>query len=121
MKFTETRLVATCSADQRIKLFRKASIDGTSSWELETEWKVRTSNPHPCLTPLIAFPYRLTMPQYYAYPSLILSTAHSSPHALMTELFEYGKSPHHPPDRLPKRVDGMKEQFWAEQKVLSEL
>jgi nucleoporin SEH1 len=29
--------VATCSADQRIKIFRK-NIDG--QWEPETEWKV---------------------------------------------------------------------------------
>lgn len=29
--------VATCSADHKIKIFRK-SPDGT--WELETEWKV---------------------------------------------------------------------------------
>ena len=31
------RAVATCSADQRIKIFRK-NIDG--QWEPETEWKV---------------------------------------------------------------------------------
>ena len=34
--------VATCSADQKIKVFRK-SVDGV--WELEAEWKVRQQIP----------------------------------------------------------------------------
>jgi hypothetical protein len=41
------RIVATCSADQRIKIFRKAAIDGVSGWELETEWKVRFITNYP--------------------------------------------------------------------------
>jgi nucleoporin SEH1 len=38
--------LATASADQKIKVWRKDPVKG--SWELEDEWKVRSLPPIPC-------------------------------------------------------------------------
>lgn len=68
-------VVATCSADQRIKIFKK-TIDGL--WELETEWKVNPNFPI-----VIRATLRSTLPcwfmanvQAHDAPLLRLSFAH---------------------------------------------
>lgn len=82
--------VATCSADQRIKLFRRSN---EGSWDLETEWKVRSQRSAARVVCTLTAANRHMTRRSSTSLSPTHYTAPSSPRARMTVPSGYGRSP----------------------------